>query len=150
MASAAFVPKVHSSPGIFKITLMVPGNANPARQSWSLVVQNELQGLGIDAGRVLLDFNTIIDRVIQPTDPNIVGKTYDNGGWDTLFIGNALGIDPDPAILYNSTNFAPSGSNYNLWNNSQADHLGTLIDQTVDKPTRLNYVRQWQDRKSVV
>jgi len=144
MASAAFVPKVHSSPGIFKITLMVPGNANPARQSWSLVVQNELQGLGIDAGRVLLDFNTIIDRVIQPTDPNIVGKTYDNGGWDTLFIGNALGIDPDPAILYNSTNFAPSGSNYNLWNNSQADHLGTLIDQTVDKPTRLNYVRQWQ------
>ena len=144
MASAAFVPRGHSSPGIFKITLMVPGNANPARQSWSLVVQNELQGLGIDAGRVLLDFNTIIDRVIQPTDPNIVGKTYDNGGWDTLFIGNALGIDPDPAILYNSTNFAPSGSNYNLWNNSQADHLGTLIDQTVDKPTRLNYVRQWQ------
>ncbi|HLC10706.1 MAG TPA: hypothetical protein VJL56_02555, partial [Candidatus Bathyarchaeia archaeon] len=47
MASAAFVPRGHSSPGIFKITLMVPGNANPARQSWSLVVQNELQGLGI-------------------------------------------------------------------------------------------------------
>jgi len=107
------------------------------------VVQSELQSLGIDAGRVVLDFNTVIDRSIQPS-PSLVGKTYDNGGWDTLFIGNALGIDPDPAILYNSTNFAPTGSNYNLWNNSQADRLGTEIEQTVDKAARLNFVRQWQ------
>src|SRR5713101_487627 len=80
LASAGLTRTAHAGPGIFKITLMVP-NSNPARQSWSLVVQSELQSLGIDAGRVVLDFNTVIDRSIQPS-PSLVGKTYDNGGWD--------------------------------------------------------------------
>src|SRR5216683_3251688 len=118
VTSLGFSRTANANPGIFKITLMVP-NSNPARQSWSLVVQSELSALGIDAGRVILDFPTVINRAIQP-DPTLVGKTYDNGGWDTLFIGNALAIDPDPAILYNSANFAPTGNNYNLWNNTQA------------------------------
>lgn len=143
VTSAGFANTARASPGIFKITLMVPAS-NPARQSWSLVVQSNLQSLGIDAGRVIFPFGTIISRAIVPSPANLTGKTYDNGGWDTLFIGNALGIDPDPAILYNSTNFAPNGNNYNLWNNTQADKLGTQIDQTVNKTARLALVRQWQ------
>src|SRR5438309_12041756 len=68
IASAAFVPKGHSSPGIFKITLMVPGNANPARQSWSLVVQSELQNLGIDAGEYsLTSIRSLTESFSQPT-----------------------------------------------------------------------------------
>src|SRR6266567_2151351 len=143
--SLGFTSPTHASSTIFSITLMVP-NSNPARQSWSLVVQSELQSLGIDAGRVILPFNTIIDRVIQANDTqcHCLGKSYANNGWDTLFIGNALAIDPDPAILYNSTNLPPTGSIYNLWNNSQADVLGTQIEQTVDRTSRLNLVRQWQ------
>lgn len=144
VTSAGFTNIGHSSTSIFKINLMVP-DSNPARQSWSLVVQSQLQSLGIDAQRIIVPFNpSIIARAIVPNPPSLAGKTYDQGGWDTLFIGNALGIDADPAILYNSTNFAPTGQNYNLWNNTQADKLGTLIERTVDKTQRLNYVKQWQ------
>src|SRR5712692_3425842 len=143
--SLGFTSPTHASPTIFSINLMVP-NSNPARQSWSLVVQSELQSLGIDAGRVILPFNTIIDRVIQANDTQCqcLGKTYANNGWDALFIGNALTIDPDPAVLYNSTLLPPTGSNSNLWNNTQADVLGTQIEQTVDRTSRLSLVRQWQ------
>ncbi len=133
---------VHGQTGIFKITLMVP-QPNPARQSWSLVIQNNLQSLGIDAGRIVLDWNTVYSRALTP-DPSVLGKTYDNGGFDALFVGYALGIDADPWSLYHSSQFAPTGSNYYLWNNTKNDQLTTQIKETVNKTQRLELVKEWQ------
>ncbi len=124
------------------MTLMVP-QPNPARQSWSLVIQNNLESLGIDAGRIVLDWNSIYSRALTP-DPSVLGKTYDNGGYDALFVGYALGIDADPWSLYHSSQFAPTGSNYYLWNNTQNDQLTNQIKETVDKTQRLALVKQWQ------
>jgi ABC-type transport system substrate-binding protein len=146
LVSLALIPAVphtaQAQQGIFKITLMVP-SSNPARQSWSLVVQADLQSLGIDAGRVVLDFGTVLSRAFTPS-PAILGKTYDNGGYDAVFIGQALGIDPDPWSFYHSSQFAPTGGNYQLWNNTQNDQLTNQIKTTIDKTTRLNLVKQWQ------
>jgi len=128
--------------GIFRITLMVP-QPNQARQAWSLLVQNNLQALGIDAQRVVLDWPTIYDRALTPAS-DVLGKAYNNGGFDALFLGYALGIDADPWSYYHSTQFAPIGSNYYLWNNSQNNQLTTQIKQTLDKTQRLDLVRQWQ------
>jgi ABC-type transport system substrate-binding protein len=133
---------VHAQPGIFKITLMVP-QPNPARQAWSLVVQNNLQSLGIDAGRVVLDWNTIYSKALTPA-PSILGKTYDQGGFDALFLGFALGIDPDPWSAYHSSQYAPTGSNYYLWNNTANDQLSTQIRETLDPAQRSDLIRQWQ------
>ncbi len=133
---------VHGQSGIFKITLMVP-QPNPARQSWSLLVQNNLQSLGIDAERVVLDWNSIYSRALTP-DPSVLGKSYDNGGFDSLFVGYALGIDADPWSIYHSSQFAPTGSNFYLWNNTANDQLTTQIKETVNKTQRLNLVKQWQ------
>jgi ABC-type transport system substrate-binding protein len=132
----------HANPGIFKITLMVPAS-NPARQSWSLVVQADLSSLGIDAGRVVLDFGTVLNRAFTPS-PDILGKTYDNGGYDAVFIGQALGIDPDPWSFYHSSQFAPTGGNYQLWNDTTNDQLTNQIKTTLDQTQRLNLVKQWQ------
>ncbi len=121
---------------------MVP-QPNPARQSWSLVIQNNLQSLGIDAGRIVLDWNSIYSRALTP-DPSVLGKTYDNGGFDALFVGYALGIDADPWSVYHSSQFAPTGSNYYLWNNTANDQLTTQIKETVNKTQRLGLVKQWQ------
>jgi len=121
---------------------MVP-QPNPARQSWSLLVQDNLQSLGIDAGRIVLDWNTIYSRALTP-DPSVLGKTYDNGGFDALFVGYALGIDADPWSLYHSSQFAPTGSNYYLWNNTENDQLTNQIKETVNKTQRLDLVKQWQ------
>ncbi|TMI28813.1 hypothetical protein E6H30_00305, partial [Candidatus Bathyarchaeota archaeon] len=128
--------------GIFRIMLMVP-QPNQARQAWSLLVQNNLQALGIDAQRVVLDWPTIYARALTPSS-DVLGKSYNNGGFDALFLGYALGIDADPWSYYHSSQFAPIGSNYYLWNNSQNDQLTTQIKQTIDQTQRLDLVRQWQ------
>jgi len=128
--------------GIFRITLMVPV-PNQARQAWSLLVQSNLQALGIDAQRVVLDWPTIYDRALTPAS-DVLGRSYDNGGFDALFLGYALGIDADPYSYYHSSQYAPIGSNYYLWNNSQDNQLTTQIKQTVDKTQRLDLVKQWQ------
>jgi ABC-type transport system substrate-binding protein len=73
------------------------------------------------------------------------GKTYDEGGFDTLFVGYNMGIDPDPYSLYHSSQFAPTGQNYYLWNNTKNDNLTTLIKTTLDMSARNNYVKQWQE-----
>ncbi|MCJ7559250.1 ABC transporter substrate-binding protein [Candidatus Bathyarchaeota archaeon] len=127
---------------LFKITLIVPG-PNPSRKAWAEVVENNLDAAGIDAVRVELDWDTVYSRALTP-DAATVGKTYDDGGFDALFVGYAMGIDPDPFPLYDSSQFPPAGQNYNLWNNSESDRLSKLIKETTDEATRLEYVKQWQ------
>jgi ABC-type transport system substrate-binding protein len=75
---------------------------------------------------------------------DVLGKAYNNGGFDALFLGYALGIDADPWSYYHSSQFAPIGSNYYLWNNSQNNQLTAQIKQTIDKTQRLDLVKQWQ------
>ena len=132
----------HAQTTIFKITLLVP-SSNPARQSWSLLVQSSLQSLGIDAERQVLAFGTVLDRAFQPPQ-NLVGKTWDEGGYDAVFIGQTLSIDPNPFAFYHSSQFAPSGSNYELWNNTQNDQLTLQIAESLDPTTRNNLLQQWQ------
>jgi ABC-type transport system substrate-binding protein len=127
---------------LFKITLIVPG-PNPSRKAWAEVVENSLDAAGIDAVRVELDWDTVYSRALTP-DAATVGKTYDEGGFDALFVGYAMLIDPDPFALYDSSQFPPSGQNYNLWNNSESDRLCRLIKETTDEATRLQYVKDWQ------
>ena len=128
---------------LFKITLIVPG-PNPSRKAWAEVVENSFDAAGIDAVRVELDWDTVYSRALTP-DTETVGKTYDDGGFDSLFVGYAMGIDPDPFALYDSSQFPPLGQNYNLWNNSESDRLCQLIKETTDEATRLQYVTQWQE-----
>jgi ABC-type transport system substrate-binding protein len=124
-------------------TLISP-TSNPARRAWSAIVQNNLNSLGINASLVYLPFSPdVYARALVPA-ASVVGKTYDEGGFDTLFVGYNMGIDPDPYSLYHSSQFAPDGQNYYLWNNTENDHLTTLIKNTLDASTRNDYVRQWQ------
>jgi len=126
----------------FKITLIVPG-PNPSRKAWAAIVENALDSVGIDAVRVELDWDTVYSRALTP-DAETVGKTYDNGGFDALFVGYAMSIDADPFGLYDSTQFPPAGQNYNVWNNTEADRLANLIKTTIDTNTRIDYIKQWQ------
>ncbi|HZY93938.1 MAG TPA: ABC transporter substrate-binding protein [Candidatus Bathyarchaeia archaeon] len=125
------------------ITLLVP-TSNSARRAWAGIIQNNLQQVGFDVGKVELPFSpNIYDRALQPATSN-VGMTFDQGGFDILFVGYNLGIDADPWSLYHSSQFAPAGQNYYLWNNTQNDQLSTQIIRTLDKPARLDLVKQWQ------
>jgi peptide/nickel transport system substrate-binding protein len=136
------ITPVKSQNTLFQMTLMVP-EPNPSRQAWATIVQNNLKDVGIQADSVILPWSTIYDRALIP-DPSVVGKTYADGGFDALFVGYAMGIDPEPYPIYDSSQFAPDGQNYNLWNNTENDNLCRLIENTTDDTTRLQYVQQWQ------
>ena len=130
---------------LFKITLTVP-NTNPSRQAWSEIIQQSFIDAGIDAQRVIQDWDTIYDRALDPP-PDVAGKTYDEGGFDMLFVGYAMGIDPDPYPLYHSsqaTTATPPGQNYYCWENAEADRLLNLMKTTVNENERLGYVKEFQ------
>src|SRR5512139_126944 len=98
-------------PPYFKITLMIPG-ANPSRKAYAAIVENTMDSVGIDASRVELDWATCYDRALTP-NAETVGKIYDEEGFDIIFVGYAMSIDPEPWSLYDSTQFPPLGQNYN-------------------------------------
>jgi ABC-type transport system substrate-binding protein len=131
-----------SSTPLFSLTLMVP-QPNPSRQAWAEVIEKSFDDAGIAASRVILDWDTIYSKALTPPTEN-VGKTYANGGFDACFVGNAFGIDPDPFAVADSSQFAPNGQNWYLWNNSESDRLCKLIKTTTDATQRLEYVKQWQ------
>jgi ABC-type transport system substrate-binding protein len=108
------------------------------------MMQTNLESLGINVSLVRLPFSPdIYNRALTPPASNL-GKTFDQGGFDILFVGYNMGIDADPWSLYHSSQFAPAGQNYYLWNNTQNDYLTSLIKTTSDMASRLNYLRQWQ------
>jgi ABC-type transport system substrate-binding protein len=140
---AAYLARAQTT--LFRITLTVP-NTNPSRQAWSEIIQQSFIDAGIDAQRVIQDWDTIYDRALDPP-PDVASKTYDEGGFDLLFVGYAMGIDPDPYPLYHSsqaTTATPPGQNYYCWENEENDRLVTLIKETVDDTERLGYVEEWQ------
>jgi ABC-type transport system substrate-binding protein len=131
---------------LFKITLTTP-STNPSRQEWSEIIQQEFAAVGIECERVIQDWDTIYDRALDPP-PEIAGKTFDEGGFDMLFVGYAMDIDPDPSSLYLSsqtTTSTPPGQNYYCWENAEADRLLELMKTTVDENERLGYVKEFQE-----
>ncbi|MCK5506377.1 MAG: hypothetical protein KAJ10_14530 [Thermodesulfovibrionia bacterium] len=130
-----------TQPILFSMTLTTP-STNPSRQAWSEVIQNNLLAAGIDADRVIQDWGTIYDRALDPP-PEIVGLPFDEGGYDALFVGYALGTDPDPYAVWHSSQ-TPPGQNYYNYVNDDNDRLVTDIKETVDRTERLGYVDEWQ------
>jgi ABC-type transport system substrate-binding protein len=137
--SAAFLVKGQET--LFTITLTTP-STNPSRQAWSEVIQTELINVGIDAQRVIQDWGTIYDRALDPP-PEIVGKSFEEGGFDMLFVGYGMGIDPDPFSIYHSSQ-VPPGQNYYNWVNDENDDLCVLLKETVDLDELEGYAKEWQ------
>jgi ABC-type transport system substrate-binding protein len=135
LLSAFLLPATFFTRGqttLFKITLTTP-STNPSRQEWSEIIQQEFASVGIECERVIQDWDTIYDRALDPP-PDIAGKTFDEGGFDMLFVGYAMDVDPDPSSLYLSsqtTTSTPPGQNYYCWENTQAYRQHNKIKTTV-------------------
>ncbi|MFC1487972.1 ABC transporter substrate-binding protein [Thermoproteota archaeon] len=132
---------VQSQENLFTVTLTTP-STNPSRQAWSEIIQQNMIKAGINAQRVIQDWGTIYDRALDPP-PEIVGKIFDEGGFDMLFVGYAQDIDPDPFSLYHSSQLPP-GQNYYNWENEENDRLCTLIKETIDLDQLEQYAKEWQ------
>ncbi|MEM4721929.1 MAG: ABC transporter substrate-binding protein [Candidatus Methanomethylicaceae archaeon] len=131
---------------LFKMTLVAPGSANLLRRQWGLIIANSFQSVGIDARVVFLGWGSVYDRILTPPPENI-GKTWDEGGWDALFIGWTPGAPSTPFSgafqIYYSKNLPPN-SNYFLWNNPQSDRLIEAFMTKGYTPEGIQAFKDWQ------
>jgi len=135
-----------SDEGLFKITIIAPGLANLLRQQWGLIIANSFRQVGIDARVVFLGWGAVIDRVFEPT-AEMMGKTYDEGGFDAELIGWTPGL-PSTAFsgtyqTYHSNNLPP-GSNYFLWENDTADQYIDDFMAVGYTPEGIEAYKNWQ------
>jgi ABC-type transport system substrate-binding protein len=131
---------------IFKVTIIAPGNANLVRRQWGQIFANSLQQLGIDANLVYLNWVPVYDRVMTPLRAN-VGKTYDNGGYDSELIGWTPGLKPEPRQTYYGGDpafFAPDGQNYYLWNNTESNLLLDEFITSTNTTVQEQKLQKWQ------
>jgi ABC-type transport system substrate-binding protein len=127
---------------LFKMTIIVPAG-DPVKLAISELLIENLGQLGIDCQRIVLDQASIDARVFEPNS-TVRGKTYDEGGFDAILVGYQLPVSPDPSLIYNSTNFAPNGMNYYLWNDTTNDQLCTLIRNELNQTRRVELDGNWQ------
>ena len=122
---------------LFSVTIIAPGNANMLRRQWGQIIANSLIQLGIDARVVYLGWASVYDRVFTPPEEN-VGKPYAEGGFDIQLVGYTPGLVPNPSQLYygSEESFAPTGNNYYLWNNTEANDLMDIYLTTTDVTER--------------
>ena len=135
-----------SSSSLFSVTIIAPGNANLLRRQWSQVFASNLQQLGIDAKVVYLGWTSVYDRALTPS-PDLVGKTYDQNGYDILALGWTPGLLPEPRQTYYGGDpafFAPTGQNYYLWNNATSNALLNQFITSTSDTEKASVLAQWQ------
>ncbi len=131
---------------LFHVTIIAPGNANLVRRQWGQIFAQNLQLLGIDARVVYLNWAPVYDRVLTPPY-DMVGKTYDDGGYDIQLIGWTPGLIPEPRQIYYGGDpafFAPDGQNYYLWNNTDANLLLDKFITSTNKTEQGVLLKEWQ------
>ena len=132
---------------LFSMTLIAPGNANLVRRQWGQIIANALQQAGIDAKIVYLGWGPVFDRAVIPSRQN-VGKTYADGGFDAVFIGQTPGLIPNPlaAGYYGGdpAYFAPDGLNFELYNNATGNSVLEQYVTSSSDSQRQSLMKQWQ------
>ena len=134
------------SSSLFSVTIIAPGNANLLRREWSQIFASNLQQLGIDAKVVYLGWTPVNERVLYP-NPEFVGKTFDQGGYDVLAVGWTSGLATEPRQNFyggDAAFFAPSGQNYYLWNNTQSNALLNTFITSTNNTEKQDVLTQWQ------
>lgn len=127
----------------FTIDILAP-NSNPARNQWATMMVQQLPKIGI--GVDTFDHTSwaqIYPRVF--TYPGAPIPTYDEGGYDILFIGWSGSLDWDPTDLYSSDSLYPAGYNTYQWENTEFDNLLSNYTQTFNDAERNEYASQMQE-----
>jgi len=126
---------------IFGMTLIIP-QGDPVKVAWAELLWMNLRQLGINCTKVYMSMSEISSRVLAPSS-SVIGKTYDDGGFDAIILGFQLPLSPDPYLLYDSSQLAPNGMNYYLWNDTYSDQLCSLIRLETNATKRLVLELNW-------
>lgn len=112
---------------LFEITVLSP-NTNPARNTWSSLIVEELPKIGIG---VVEHVSTGWEEIIPRTFGNDEKPgTYADGGFDLFFVGYSWDLDWDPSGLLTESGLCDTGSCDNFYNYQNATVETMISDYT--------------------
>ncbi len=127
----------------FYISLLSP-NTNPARNQWSILIESQLPKIGVGiTHHESTGWGSIYPRTWEypvGVDFDYI-PTYEDGGYDILFVGWSWGLDWDPTGLYDTASIVPAGDN--MYQYSNADYDAVLLQYTseLDAASRIPLVK---------
>jgi len=137
---------------LFKITLVAPGTANQARRQWAQIVRGTFQQVGIEAHVVYMGWGAVFDRILFAAE-DLWEKTFDEGGYDALFVGYGWTI-PFPIANFltqygNGTGaaaraFFPPGPNWYYFEDEYYSRLNTEYLRTTSEARRIEVLKEMQ------
>ncbi|MFW9922548.1 MAG: ABC transporter substrate-binding protein [Candidatus Thorarchaeota archaeon] len=137
-------PVKAANPGpFFSISILAP-NTNPARNQWATLMVEQLPKIGIAVD--VFDHTgwaQISPRTWGHPGPYPV-PTYDEGGFDILFVGWSWGLDWDPTGLYNTAGITPDGDNFYQYSNPEMDWAIANYTQSFVLADRIDWCEEIQ------
>ncbi len=132
----------------FYINLLSP-NTNPARNQWASLMENQLPKIGIG---IAFHESTGWGNIMPRTWSYPVGEegkydyipTYDQGGFDILFVGWSWGLDWDPTGLYDTASMVPKGDNMYQYSNPTYDSKLLEYTSELDDTARIAKAHELQ------
>jgi len=126
----------------FSFTLIAP-TSNPVRRQWASIISNSFQGDNIGVNLVFIPFGTLSNLAFGQAP----GKSYNDGGFDALFVGFGGGTPlPDfgtnNVINYRTDDFTPNGNNYMGFTNSTYDNLANQYAASFSQTARNTIAQQ--------
>ena len=126
----------------FSVVLTCPSN-NPVRIEWAQMIAESFKDANIDARVELGDVSFLFPLIFAPAEEN-VGKTFDEGGWDILFVAWSGWFYPSLFDVHQSGALVPYGYNYILWEDWKNDLLINQINAEIDDLERGMLLKEWQ------
>jgi ABC-type oligopeptide transport system substrate-binding subunit len=127
------------------MTLVAP-TTSPFRRQWAALVTDNLRQINIDARLVYVSFGTMAALAFSCT--NNCGKTYDQGGFDAVFVGFGGGpdvFDWTGNVLYESSasnDYSPRGGNFFFYHNDTYNQLNAQYFNEFNASARVAIAQQ--------
>ncbi|MBY9000929.1 MAG: hypothetical protein KGD64_08455 [Candidatus Heimdallarchaeota archaeon] len=132
-------------PECFSIALLSP-NTSPARNQWVLLMEQLLPeiGIGISYHESTGWANISLRTWTYPLIEYDYIPTYDEGGYDMLFLGYRLGMDIQLSGLFETNALIPYGDNFYQYTNPVYDAILENYEQEYDPVLRTQYAHLLQ------
>ena len=130
---------------LFQIALLSP-NTNPARDEWALLMEQQLPEIGIGISvHNSTGWGEIAPRTWSyPLIEYDYIPTYDEGGYDLLFVGYSWPLDLQLSGWYETSALIPYGDNFYQYSNPTYDAILENYVEEYDPVLRTNYAKLLQ------
>ena len=112
----------------FRLEMLVIGG-NPSSNTFAQLFQSELKKIGVDLKVTALDGNAFMNRLLT-------------GNFQVALLNWDLDPDPDPYVLFHSSQIPPHGYNFVYYSNPEADRLIEAGHRELDHGKRVVIYRQ--------